>query len=58
MITKEDFSIDALVQKLKKPAIGTIVTFLGVVRGEGEIEGMNVEVYKEMGEEELEKLEK
>ena len=58
MITKEDFSIDELVQKLKKPEMGAIVTFLGVVREEGEIKGMNVEVYEKMAGDELEKLER
>lgn len=57
MITEEDFSIDELVRKMKKPEIGAIVTFLGVVRDEG-ISGMEVEVYEEMAEEELEKLER
>jgi len=58
MITKEDFSIDELVRKMKKPEMGAIVTFLGVVRGEGEIKGMNVEVYEKMAVDELEKLER
>ena len=58
MIAREDFSIDALVRKMKKPEIGAIVTFLGVVRGEGGIKGLEVEVYREMAEEELEKLER
>jgi len=58
MITKEDFSIDDLVEKMKKPEMGVIVTFLGVVRGEGEIKGMNVEVYEKMAVDELEKLER
>lgn len=57
MITKEDFSIDELVEKLKKPEIGAIVTFLGVVREDSGIKGLNVEVYEEMGMEELDKLE-
>ena len=54
MITEEGFSIDELVRKMKKPEIGAIVTFLGVVRNE--IKGMEVEVYEEMAEEVLEKL--
>lgn len=58
MITKEDFSIAELVQKMKTPEMGAIVTFLGVVRAEGEIEGMNVEIYSEMAENELKKLER
>jgi len=58
MITKEDFSIDELVRGIKKPEIGAIVTFLGVVRAEEGIKGMNVEVYEEMAEKELRKLER
>jgi len=58
MITKEDFSIDELVRKMKKPEIGAIVTFLGVVRAGGGMKGMNVEVYKDMAVDELEKLER
>ncbi|MGB2842432.1 MAG: molybdenum cofactor biosynthesis protein MoaE [Halobacteriota archaeon] len=57
MITEEDFSMDELVKKLKKPEMGAIVTFLGVVRDEG-IRGMEVDVYDEMAEEELAKLER
>lgn len=55
MITEEDFSMDELVKNLKKPEMGAIVTFLGVVRDEG-IRGMEVDVYDEMAEEELAKL--
>ncbi len=56
MIARDDFSIDELIRKMKKPEIGAIVTFLGVVREEGEIKGVEVEVYREMAEEELKKL--
>ncbi len=56
MIARDDFSIDELIKKIKKPEIGAIVTFSGVVREEGEIKGMEVEVYEEMAEEELENL--
>ncbi|MGB2727777.1 MAG: molybdenum cofactor biosynthesis protein MoaE [Halobacteriota archaeon] len=57
MITEDDFSMDELVKKLKKPEMGAIVTFLGVVRDEG-IRGMEVDVYDEMADEELAKLER
>jgi molybdopterin synthase catalytic subunit len=56
MITDEDFSIDALVEKMKRPEIGGIVTFLGTVRGDAGITALNVEIYKAMAVEELEKL--
>lgn len=45
MIAKEDFSTDEPVRRMKKPEIGAIVTFLRVVRADGGIKGMNVEVY-------------
>ncbi|MHC1636059.1 MAG: molybdenum cofactor biosynthesis protein MoaE [Candidatus Methanospirareceae archaeon] len=57
MITRGDFSIEEVVRGMKKPEIGAIVTFLGIVRDEdGTIEGMEVEAYKEMAEEELRRL--
>lgn len=52
----EDFSIDELVRKIKKPEIGAIVTFSGVVRGDDSVKGLNVEIYGEMWAEELERL--
>lgn len=49
MIVEEDFSLDDLVRKMKKPEIGCIVSFLGVVRDKRErIKGMEIEVYEEM----------
>jgi len=58
MIAKEDFSIDELVRKMKKPEMGAIVTFLGIVRADEGGKGMNVEVYEKMAVDELEKLER
>ncbi len=58
MITRADLSIDELVMKMKRPEIGAIVTFLGVVRGDAGIKGMNVEVYEKMAVDELKKLER
>lgn len=57
MITKEDFSVDELVRSMKSPEIGAIVTFLGTVRADGGIDAMTVEIYSEMAENELKKLE-
>jgi len=58
MITEQDFSLDELVRKMKKPEIGAIVTFLGVVRADGgEIKGMEIEIKdKTKAEKELERL--
>ena len=57
MITQEDFSIDELVMKMKKPEIGAIVSYLGMVRDEdSEIKGMEIRVSKGKAEEEVENL--
>ena len=58
MITEQDFFLDELVRKLKKPEMGAIVTFLGVVRADGgEIQGLEIEIKDETkAEKELERL--
>mgnify|MGYP000235733943 CR=1 FL=1 len=57
MITQEDFSIDELVRKMKKPEIGAIVSYLGMVRDEdSEIKGMEIRVSEGKAEEEVENL--
>jgi len=43
MLTEEDFSLDELVAKMKKPEMGCIVAFLGIVRRDDEIKGLKVE---------------
>jgi len=58
MIQHEDFSLDELVQRLKRPELGAIVTFLGVVRADPGVTGITVEIYKEMAAVELRKLER
>ena len=51
------FSIDELVRKMKKPEIGAIVSYLGMVRDEdSEIKGMEIRVSKGKAEEEVENL--
>ena len=52
-ITTEEISIDAIVARLTNPAIGAIVTFVGVVRGETngrEVRYLEYEAYPEMAE--------
>ena len=58
MITDQNFSLDEFVRKLKKPEIGAIVTFLGVVRrADGEqVRGMNIEMSEKQAENVLEQL--
>jgi len=57
MIAEQDFSIDELVRKIKKPEIGAIVTFLGVVRADEGLKWMEIEIKEETkAEKELEFL--
>ena len=56
MLTEEDFSLDELVARMRKPEMGCIVAFLGIVRRDDEIKGLNVEAYDEMALKELEAL--
>jgi len=55
MLTEEDFSLDELVARMKKPEMGCIVAFLGIVRRDDEIRGLKVES-DEMALKELEVL--
>lgn len=54
-ITEDDFSIEEVVTRAKRPDAGAVVTFLGTVRDDG-ITGMEVEAYREVALEELEKI--
>jgi molybdopterin synthase catalytic subunit len=57
MITEQDFSLDALIRKTKKPEMGAIVTFLGIVRDDEGLTGMEIEIKdKAMAEKEIEQL--
>jgi molybdopterin synthase catalytic subunit len=44
MITEQEISIDNAVRAMKKRGIGAIVTFIGVVRAEEGLKGMEVEI--------------
>lgn len=55
-ITKNDFSVDEVIRKMKKSDVGAVVSFLGTVRKDN-IKQMKIEVYREMTEKELKKLE-
>ncbi len=55
-VTKNDFSVDEELRRLKAPSVGGIVTFVGVVRAESEgqrVDSMEIEVYPEMAEKQL-----
>jgi len=55
-ITENDFSEDGIIRKMKKPEVGAVVSFLGIVRDD-KIKKMKIERYQEMAEKELKKLE-
>jgi molybdopterin synthase catalytic subunit len=55
-VTRNDFSVDEELRRLKTPSVGGIVTFVGVVRAESEgqrVDSMEIEVYPEMAEKQL-----
>ena len=54
-ITEDEFSIEDVVTGAKRPDAGAVVTFLGTVRDDG-ILGMEIEAYREVAREELEKI--
>lgn len=54
-IIEDDFSIEEVVARAKRPDAGAVVAFLGTVRDDG-ISGMEVEAYREVALEELEKI--
>ena len=52
-VTREDFSVDEELKRIKKPSVGGLVTFVGVVRDEseaGHVDRMEIEAYPEMAE--------
>ncbi|MBO3800327.1 MAG: molybdenum cofactor biosynthesis protein MoaE [Candidatus Brockarchaeota archaeon] len=58
-LTREDISINDIVSQMKRPEVGSIVIFLGTVRGiqKGDrIERMEIESYQEMAIKSMKKL--
>jgi molybdopterin synthase catalytic subunit len=58
-VMREDFSVDEVVAGVKSQSVGGVVSFLGVVRGESKgkpVEHIEIEVYEEMAERELEAI--
>jgi len=58
-ITRADFSVDEVIQSLKRKEVGGIVTFIGTVRGESQgqpIERLEIEAYEEMALHDLEDI--
>jgi len=58
-ITTEDISVDEVVARLANPAIGAVVTFVGLVRGTTDgrqVRHLEYEAYPEMAEEMLRQI--
>ena len=55
-VTRDDFSVDEELMRIKKPSVGGLVVFVGTVRDEseaGHVERMEIEAYPEMAERQL-----
>jgi molybdopterin synthase catalytic subunit len=60
-ITREDFSVDETIRKLRTDEMGAVATFVGVVRGESkgrEVDHIEIHVYEEMAKQQLQAIEK
>jgi len=58
-ITREDFSVDEVLGRLRTGRMGAVATFVGVVRGESEgmeVEQIEIQVYEEMALRQLEAI--
>ena len=58
-VTRNDFSVDEELKRVKTPSVGGIVTFVGVVRADSEgqrVDSMEIEVYPEMAEKQLQTI--
>ncbi len=54
MFTDCDFALDTLVRKMKKPGLGCIVSFIGIVRDGNAIKGMEIAMDEKKVKTELE----
>lgn len=58
-ITREDFSVEEILGRLRTAGVGAVVTFVGVVRDESEgreVERIEIQVYEEMALKQLEAI--
>lgn len=56
-VTREDFSVDEVLSRLRARGVGAVVAFVGVVRGESkgrQVERIEIQVYEEMARRQLE----
>ncbi len=54
-VTRDDFDVNAVIDRVRRADMGALVTFLGVVRDDG-IEEMELEAYEEVAVKELETI--
>ncbi|HOI12449.1 MAG TPA: molybdenum cofactor biosynthesis protein MoaE [Methanoculleus sp.] len=52
-VTRDDFDVNAVIGRVRRPDMGALVTFLGTVRDDGGVEVMELEAYEEVAEREL-----
>ena len=52
-VTREDFDVNAVIGRVKRPDMGALVTFLGVVRDDDGTEEMELEAYEDVAAKEL-----
>ena len=55
-ITRDVIDAGAMIEAAKRPGMGALVTFCGVVRDDGGVERMELEVYEEVAVRELEAI--
>jgi len=58
-VTKEDFSVDEALERLRSRGMGALVTFVGVVRDSSRgkaVDRIEIQVYEEMARRQLEEI--
>jgi molybdopterin synthase catalytic subunit len=58
-VTRDDFSVDRELKRIVKPSVGGLVVFVGTVRDSseaGHVTRMEIEVYPEMAEKQLQAI--
>ena len=56
VVTKDDFSVDGVLNELRSKEMGALVTFIGIVRGHSqgrEVDRIEIQVYEEMAKAQL-----
>jgi cyclic pyranopterin phosphate synthase len=55
-ITEKGFSVEEVINSVRKPNAGALVVFIGTVRAEPGIDGLELESYKEMAQEKMNEI--